>query len=332
MRVLVLGGTLFLSYATAAAAVARGHEVTCAARGASGAEPAGVRFVHLDRARPDWSRLTGQPWDVVIDVARYPSWVRSALDGLAEDARSWLFVSTFSVYADHATPGQGVDAALLPAAGPDVDEKDPTRYGELKVACEQAVTERFGDASLVVRPGLLVGPGDPSGRFAYWPHRMAESATVLAPGEPDDPVQLIDVRDLARWLVEGAERGLRGTFNAVGPAMPRGDMLDAVAAGVGMEPRLVWVPQEFLLAHDVEPWAGDRSLPLWLPMPEYAGFMSRDVSATLAAGLAVRPLEDTARDTFDWLQQSAGAKVTGLTAAEHRDLLHRWHHVDLELS
>jgi 2'-hydroxyisoflavone reductase len=332
MRVLVLGGTQFLSRATAAEAVARGHEVTCAARGVSGAEPQGARFVRLDRGRPDWSALIGQPWDVVIDVARQPSWVRSAADALGEDARSWLFVSTFSVYADRATPGQGVDAALLPAAAPDVDESDMTRYGELKVACEQAVTERFDDAALVVRPGLIVGPDDPSGRFAYWPHRFAESATVLAPGEPDEPVQMIDVRDLAGWLVEAAERGLRGVFNAAGPPMSRGDMLDAVAAGVGMEPRVVWVPQEFLLAHGVEPWMGERSLPLWLPMPEYAGFMTRNVSAALAEGLAVRRLEETVRDTFDWLQQSPGAHITGLTAAEHRDLLHRWHHVDLELS
>jgi 2'-hydroxyisoflavone reductase len=332
MRVLVLGGTLFLSRATAAAAVARGHEVTCAARGVSGAQPDGARFVRLDRERPDWSALAGQPWDVVVDVARRPSWVRSALDALADDARAWLFVSTFSVYADHATPGQGVDAPLLPEAGPDVDETDMSRYGELKVACEQAVTDRFGEAALVVRPGLVVGPGDPSGRFAYWPRRMAESRTVLAPGEPDDPVQTIDVRDLAGWLVEAAERGLRGTFNAAGPAMPRGDVLAEIAAGVGMEPRLAWVPQEFLAAHGVEPWMGERSLPLWLPMPEYAGFMNRDVSGTLAAGLTVRPLAETARDTFDWLQQDPDAGTTGLTLAEHRDLLHRWHHVDLKLS
>ncbi len=332
MRVLVLGGTLFLSHATAAEAVARGHDVTCAARGMSGSVPRGAQFVHLDRERPDWSALAGQSWDVVVDVARYPSWVRAAVDALGDRAASWLFVSTCSVYADHTTPGQGVDAPLLPAAGRNADEHDLELYGELKVACEQAVTERFGDAALVVRPGLIVGPEDPSGRFAYWPHRMAEASTVLAPGEPDDPVQMVDVRDLSRWLVEAAERDLRGVFNATGPVMTRADMLSAVAAGVGTEPRLVWMPQEFLLAHDVEPWMGDRSLPLWLPLPEYAGHMSRDVSDTLAAGLVVRPLEQTARDTLDWMQQTPDAKVVGLTTAEHRELLHRWHHVDLELS
>ncbi len=332
MRVLVLGGTVFLSYATAAAAVARGHDVTCAARGTSGQDPPGSRFVRLDREHPDWSLLGGRQWDVVIDVARRPSWVREAADALADRAASWLFVSTCSVYADQGTPGAGTDAALLPAAGDDVDETDLSKYGELKVACEQAVSERLGDRALVVRPGLIVGPRDPSGRFAYWVHRMAESATVVAPGEPDDPVQVVDARDLGRWLVQAAEDGLHGVFDATGPAMPRRQVLEAVADGVGTEPRLVWMPQEFLLANGVQPWMGERSLPLWLPMPEYAGLMSRDVSPALAAGLTVRPVEDTARDTFDWLQQTPGANITGLTASEQRDLLHRWHHVDLKLS
>jgi 2'-hydroxyisoflavone reductase len=332
MRVLVLGGTLFLSRAVAAAAVARGHEVTCAARGVSGSVPAGARHARLDRDRPDWSVLDDGTWDVVVDVARFPSWVRAALEMLGDRAATWLFVSTCSVYADHSVPGTDTRAEVLPAAGADVDERDMERYGELKVACEQAVTGRFGDSALVVRPGLIVGPGDPSGRFAYWPRRIAESPTVLAPGEPDDPVQTVDVRDLAEWMVTAAERGLRGVYDATGPVMGRGDVLDAVADGVGTQPQLVWVPQEFLLANGVAPWMGERSLPLWLPLPEYAGLMSRDVSAALDAGLSPRPLEETARDTLDWLQQTPGAPVTGLTAEEHRELLHRWHHAELHIT
>ncbi|HEX2175613.1 MAG TPA: NAD-dependent epimerase/dehydratase family protein [Nocardioidaceae bacterium] len=332
MRTLVLGGTLFLSHAVAASAAARGHEVTCAARGVSGPVPEGAAFVPLDRDRPDWSRLAGRQWDVVVDVSRRPSQVRAAVDALVDAAASYVFVSTCSVYADHSVPGQGPEAPVLAPPGPDVADDDMEHYGGLKVACEQAVTERFGEAALVVRPGLIVGPGDPSGRFAYWPRRMAESSTVLAPGEPDDPVQVIDVRDLAAWLVGAAERQVRGTFDATGPRMRRADVLAAVAAGVGTEPRLVWVPQEFLLENGVAPWMGDRSLPLWLPLPEYAGLMDRDVTATVEAGLVVRPLEETARDTFDWLQQAPEAKVVGLSATEQRELLHRWHHVDLMLS
>jgi 2'-hydroxyisoflavone reductase len=332
MRILVLGGTLFLSYATAAEAVARGHQVTCAARGASGRVPAGARHVRLDRERPDWSPLVEESWDAVVDVARYPSWVRAAVEALGGSARSWVNVSTMSVYADSSTPGQGVDAPLLEPPGSGADERDLELYGELKVACEQAVTEALGDRALIARPGLIVGPGDPSGRFAYWPSRVAESATVLAPGGPDDPVQVIDVRDLAGWLVLAAERGLRGVYNTTGPVITRGQMLDAVMAGVGTRPRLVWVPQEFLLDNGVQPWMGERSLPLWLPLPEYAGHLSRDVSGALAAGLVLRPLEDTARDTLEWLQQTPDAPVTGLTAEEHRDLLHRWHHAELRLT
>ncbi|MDQ4006713.1 MAG: reductase [Actinomycetota bacterium] len=333
MRVLVLGGTLFLSHATAAEAVARGHEVTCAARGESGPVPDGATLVQLDREDPHWDALADQSWDVVVDVGRRPSWVRAAVEALGARTGSWVFVSTCSVYADHATPGGTTDDALLPAAGAGVDESDMAHYGELKVACEQAVVQRLGEQALVVRPGLVVGPGDPSGRFAYWPHRMSESATVVAPGEPDDAVQVVDVRDLASWLVDAGERGLRGTFDAVGPVTARGTLLAAVAAGIGADPRLVWVPQEFLLAHDVQPWMGARSLPLWLPTPDYAGLMARDASATLAAGLAVRPVEETAMDTLAWLRETPGAPVTGLTTEEHRALLHAWHRVEqVELS
>jgi 2'-hydroxyisoflavone reductase len=338
MRMLVLGGTVFLSQAIAAEGVSRGHDVTCAARGESGQVPEGARLVRLDRsaADPDWSALTGQStgqsWDVVVDVARYPSWVRAAVEALGDHTVAWQFVSTCSVYADHTTPGGRADAALLPAAGDDVDESDLTQYGGLKVACEQIVRERVGEAALVARPGLIVGPGDPTGRFTYWPHRMAESATVVAPGEPGESVQMVDVRDLAHWLVLAAENGLRGTFDTIAPPTTRGEMLAAVAAGVDADPDLIWVPQEFLLEHDVEPWMGDRSLPLWLPLPDYAGLMARDVSTTVAAGLAVRPLEDTARDTLAWLRANPDATVTGLTAEEHRDLLHRWYRVDLKLT
>ena len=179
MRILVLGGTVFLSKAVAAEAAARGHDVTCAARGASGRVPEGARLVRLDRTHPDWSSLAEQTWDAVVDVARYPSWVRAALQALEGRTRSWVFVSTCSVYAYHATPGADASATVLPAADGDSDETDPELYGELKVASEQVVRQHCDDAALLVRPGLIVGPGDPSGRFAYWPNRMAEAATTV---------------------------------------------------------------------------------------------------------------------------------------------------------
>ncbi|MPZ62284.1 MAG: NAD-dependent epimerase/dehydratase family protein [Propionibacteriales bacterium] len=328
MRILVLGGTQFLSRAVAAEFAARGHDVTCVARGRSGTAPARVRFVRADRDDPEsLTPLTAEHWDTVLDVTRTPAHARAAVATLGPSADHWTYVSTCSVYADLATPGQAEDASLVTAAEPAEGESPWERYGEFKRACELAVTEGFAGGVLLVRPGLIVGPEDPSGRFAYWPRRMAADDVVLAPGSPDEPVQIIDVRDLARWLVSGAERRLTGVFNTVSEPMPRGELLESVARGVRVDggPRLAWADQEFLEAHDVRMWSGDRSAPLWVPLPEYAGHMSRDVSAAIAEGLAVRPVEETARDTLAWLERTPDAAVTGLTDAEHAELLRHLH-------
>ena len=322
MRLLVLGGTRFLSQAVAADAVARGHQVTCAARGESGAVPAGAQHVVLDRAAPDWSALDGE-WDAVVDVARTPSWVSDALDALAEHIPHWTFVSTISVYADGATQGGNQDTLpLLPAITDDVEQDTPEAYGGSKVACEQDVQARAGEA-LVVRPGLIVGPGDPSGRFSYWPERLAEGGAVLAPESPDLPAQVIDVRDLASWIVTCSENRLTGVYDATGPVSSLGAMLEEIAGAVGGGAELVWVDAGFLLEHDVDHWAGPRSLPLWLP-DDAIGLASHDVSAAFAAGLTTRPIAETARDTLAWLRSVEEPTRTGLTRAEEHDLLGDW--------
>src|SRR3954451_2439592 len=198
MRLLVLGGTLFLSREVATAAVRRGHEVTCACRGTA-ALPDGAVHLRLDRAVDDVPAvLSAAPaaWDAVVDVARRPSWVRDAVAAVPDT--HWVFVSSISVYADHATPGGGPGRLpLLEAVPDDRDlESEPEAYGGMKGACEEVV--RAGvDSSTVVRPGLIVGPGDPTGRFTYWVERLADGGTVLAPGSPSDPTQVVDVRDLA---------------------------------------------------------------------------------------------------------------------------------------
>jgi 2'-hydroxyisoflavone reductase len=311
MKVLVLGGTLFLSRAVAADAVARGHDVTCAARGTSGSVPDGARLAHLDRAHPDWSALEGG-WDAVVDVARDPAWVEDALAHLAHRAAHWTFVSTISVYADHSVHhGTPADSALL--------EPRPDEYGAAKVACEDLVRARTSE-SLVVRPGLIVGPGDPSGRFTYWPERLAEGGEVLAPADPDQPVQVVDVRDLAAFVVTGLEQRLTGTYDATGRATTIRDALAEVTAAVGGETTLVWPTAEDLEAREVVPWSGARSLPLWLPA-ELAGMLDRDVEATYAVGLWTRPLGDTARDTLAWLRADPDATRTGLTRSEEQEVL-----------
>ncbi|HEU4422629.1 MAG TPA: NAD-dependent epimerase/dehydratase family protein [Pilimelia sp.] len=329
MRLLVLGGTVFLGRAVARRARDAGHEVTCAARGESGPLAEGVRFVAVDRNAPDGlSPLAGEEFDAVVDVARRPSHVRAALAVLADRIGHWSFVSTCSVYADNATPGQRADSApLLPPAPPDVDDAEGQAYGPCKVACEQLVRAGAGaDRVLLCRAGLIVGPEDPSGRFAYWVRRLARGGEVLAPGHPAERVQFVDVRDLAGWLVAAAEAGLTGTYDGIGAPMPRGEFLAGVAAGVGARPVLTWVDQEFLAAHDVRPWMGERALPLWLPLPEYAGFMTRDTTPTLAAGLRTRDVAETACDTLDWLAGAPDAvDRNGLPPDAEAAVLQAWH-------
>ena len=322
MRLLVLGGSVFLSRAVADEGVRRGHDVTCACRGSSGSLPDGVRHVAWDRREAIPADLAGSDFDAVVEVARLPSWVRAAVG--AFPGAHWVFVSTINVYADESTPG-GRPGTLAErrANHDDVDlAEDPEAYGPMKVACEQVVRDGAASA-MVVRPGLIVGPGDPTGRFGYWPARMADvpdHPEVLAPGDPGDAVQVIDVRDLAAWIVDSAEARRTGAFDGIGAALPIGDLLAEVAAGTGVEPELTWVPQEFLAEREVEPCAA----PLWLPRPEYDGMLAHDATPSYDAGLVTRPLADTARDTLAWLRATPDAKVTGLGREEEAAVLAAW--------
>lgn len=323
MKVLILGGTAWLSRQVATEALSRGHDVTCAARGESGEVADGARLVRVDR--DDADALDGlaeeDGWEVVIDVTRRPSHARAAVDALGDLAEHWIYISSVSVYADHATPHQDVHAPTVDPAPADVDERDMRHYDRLKRACEVAVTDELEDRSLVVRPGLVVGPGDPSGRFAYWPHHAATATELLVPEPPDDQVQLIDVRDLATWIVQLAEDDVLGVLDGVGPPMARELFVQEVLAGVGTTPTLLWVDEAFLVEHGVQGWSGAHSIPLWMPGAGYAGFMARDMLLSVDADLLVRPLAETARDTISWLRETPDAAVTGLTDAEHAELV-----------
>lgn len=324
MRLLILGGTAFLGRAVARAALAAGHDVTCAARGLSGDPVAGTRFVRVDRDDPaGLADLTGE-FDAMVDLTRRPDHVRHAVRALADRVDHVTFVSTVSVYSDTATSGQRADtAAVLPPAS--ANGEDPTRgadgYGRCKVSCERLYLDGFGaEHVFICRAGLIVGPEDPSGRFAYWVRRAARGGEVLVPGTPDDSVQFVDVRDLAEWIVDSAGRRT-GVFDGVAAPISRRDFLAGVFAA---DAEFCYVSQDFLLAHEVAPWSGPRSLPLWVPVPEYAGFMNRDVRPALAAGLRTRPLAETARDTAAWLAAGGAGNEVGLTEAEEADLLKRW--------
>ena len=226
-----------------------------------------------------------------------------------------------------------VEAALARGVSRPIDERSPVsappdpepdefaedEYGGLKVGCERAVQALFGDRCAIVRPGLIAGPHDPTDRFTYWPQRLAEGGDVLAPGSPVRPVQLIDVRDLGAWLVAIAGSDANGVFNATGPAEPLtlGEALDRIGAAVGFSGRLVWVDDSTLTGAGVRPWS---ELPLWLPGARYAGLLRADVTRALATGLALRPLEETARDTLGWSLE-AGAQRQTLPRQKEREIV-----------
>jgi 2'-hydroxyisoflavone reductase len=337
MRLLLLGGTRFVGRHLAAAALARGHTVTLAHRGRTGPGlfPAAEHL--LGDREGDLSFLDGRRWDAVIDTSGYlPRAVRAAAGKLAGAVDRYLFVSTVSVYAHPRLPGAAEDAplAVLPPDAP--DEVTPETYGALKVLCERAVEEALPGRALIVRPGLVVGLWDWSGRFSYWPWRFARGGEVLAPGGPDRPVQFIDARDLGEWLVRCAEAGTAGIYNAAGPANQTtlGETLDAcrTAATAAGHPSasLTWVDEEFLFDNGVEPWTG---LPLWIPGSEGAAFLSVDSGKARAAGLTFRPVAETARDTLAWLAEQGGALPLSsdppppgpIRPEREAELLRAWH-------
>ncbi|WP_439662182.1 NAD-dependent epimerase/dehydratase family protein [Lentzea sp. HUAS TT2] len=322
MKILVLGGTVFLSKAITAEAVRRGHDVVCAARGASGGVPDGATLVQVDRNRPGaFDALAGEQFDAVIDVSKYSvNWVRDALEAFGATTPHWTFVSSISVYADHST---GSDELLPPLEDDPNEEFTSERYGSVKVASEIAVREAVASREFIVRAGLITGPDDPSDRFGYWPARMARGGRVVVPDSPDLGFQHIDARDLAQWIVFAAEERVTGTYDSTGPVMPfqmaMGEIAGATApAGT----QLVPVPESLLKELSINPWAGPRSLPMWLPQ-EWAKMVGRDVSNALANGLRVRPLAETALDSLEY-ERGLGLdrpRNAGLTPDEEAEIL-----------
>jgi 2'-hydroxyisoflavone reductase len=323
-RILILGGTAWLGREVAAQAVRAGHDVTCLARGTSGAVAPGARLVSSDRDEPGaYDRVTGQDWDLVVDVSWQPAQVRSALAALAPRARHWAYVSSCSVYADNSRPGADETTALLERL--DRDTAELADYGPAKVACEEACRAGVGDRLLVARAGLIGGFGDGSDRFGYWPWRFerAGAADVLVPDALDAPTQTIDVGDLAAWLVRAGLAGTRLTANAVGAQRTLGEVLDACRAMAGHSGRMVPADEDWLEAHDVRPWAGPRSLPLWVPGPDWAGFGARDSSAAPGAGLQDCGLDGLVARSLEWerSQPRDRERKAGLTDAEEAELL-----------
>jgi 2'-hydroxyisoflavone reductase len=301
VHILIIGGTRFLGRFIAESALSRGHRVTLFHRGNS--MPAGLpgaTSVVGDRAR-NIAAISGE-YDAVIDTCGYfPRDVAGScahVRAMNADT-TYAFVSSVSAYRDGLTPGADESAPLWETGDPNATEMTPEGYGPLKALCENAVLECFGSRALIVRPGLIVGPYDGSDRFTYWIRRIGEGGTVLVPGPPTRLVQLIDARDLAEWMVAMVETGRAGIFNATGPLDPLsfGAFARDCSATLESDVEFVWVSQEFLFEHGVEPWT---EMPLWVPDEEGAGWDTISPARAIADGLTYRPLQTTIRDTWRW--------------------------------
>jgi 2'-hydroxyisoflavone reductase len=318
LRLLLLGGPKFLGRAVIDAVLARGHEVTLFNRGTTGAD----LYPELERITGDrdggLDGLRRRDWDAVVDTSGYvPRVVRAGAELLAASVPHYVFVSSISVYASFAeVVDESAPLAELSEPGSESVEQD---YGALKALCEAAVEEAFPGRSTAVRAGLIVGPHDPTGRFTYWPHRIARGGDLLVPGPAWRQLQLVDVRDLAAWMVTAAEERLTGPFNATGPTT-MGAVVDAARRVTGASTRSVEVDDAFLAAHEVGEW---MELPLWVDTrnDEWRRFLEVDVSRAVAAGLAFRALDDTVAATLSEAQPVEGV---GLTPERERELLEAW--------
>ncbi|MCW5852522.1 MAG: SDR family oxidoreductase [Anaerolineae bacterium] len=328
MKLLILGGTVFLGRALVEAALAAGHQVTLFNRGQHNPE----WFPSVEKLRGDRNgqldALAGRRWDAVIDTCGYvPRIVRLSAEALADKVDHYTFISTISVYKDTSQVGIDEQSPVGTIEDETTEQITGETYGPLKALCEQAAATAMPGRVLTLRPGLIVGPYDPTDRFAYWPLRVAEGGRLLAPGRPGYPTQVIDVRDLAEWNIRLVEQGQTGLYNATGPDYPLtlGEVIDTARSISGSDARPVWVSEEFLLAEGVQPWS---ELPLWVPEsnPQYAGFSKVNVDKAIQTGLAFRPLADTVRDTLIWerTRPTDRQRRAGMTREREAALLQKW--------
>ncbi|MEV4497516.1 NAD-dependent epimerase/dehydratase family protein [Micromonospora arborensis] len=300
MRLLVLGGTGFVGGATVTEAVRRGWSVTVFNRGLHGTVPAGVHRLRGDRTEPDGlAALAGGEWDLVVDTwDGAPRGVREAARALVGTVGHYAYISSGSVYAPPVPAHVGEEAPTVDGSA-DATEGD---YAQCKVGGELAATEVFGERALLVRAGLILGPGEDIGRLPWWLQRVARGGDVLAPGPEDLPVQYVDVRDLAAWTLDRAVEGIGGAFNVISRSghTTMGELLASVVAVAGSDARLRWTDPEPILAAGVVPW---NDLPIWIPRDhEFRWLQERGVEKAYAAGLTCRPVADTVADTWQWLR------------------------------
>ncbi len=328
MKLLILGGPKFLGRHLIDAALADNHEVTVFNRGQTNPDA----YPQIEKLRGnrdgDLAALHGRSWDAVIDTCGYiPRLVAASAQLLAAAVAHYTFVSSISVYAGTAVPSLDETAPLGTLPDQTVEEINNETYGPLKVLCEQAVSRYFPNRASHIRAGLIVGPYDPTDRFTYWPQRLKRGGDVLAPGSPDAPVQFVDGRDLAQWMLRLTANQTPGAFNATGPQTPltMGQMLAACREAGANPAALTWVDDSFLVEQGVQPW---MELPLWIPASDKdaPGFMTIDCRRAFAAGLTFRPLAETVRDTLAWAEQRDPDWTwrAGLDAEKETAVLQAW--------
>ena len=324
MRILILGGTVFVGRAITDAALAAGHDVAHLNRGKSAAPDPRVETIRGDRTQELAPAVAKRAWDVVIDTSGYlPQVVEKSARAL-KHARRYLFISSVSAYEG---PDFRESGALKPPPQPLPDAMTPENYGGLKAKCEAVVSSTFGERATIVRPGLIVGPNDPTDRFTYWPARVARGGTVAAPGRPGRTVQFIDARDLAEWIVKLAANGTSGIFNGTGPARPVAmqAVLEACREVSGSDARFQWIDEAVLERANVGPW---KDMPLFIPEsePHVKEFMHIPIERALATGLRHRALPQTVSDTLAWARTRAPdhAWKAGLSAEREAALLAAW--------
>ena len=325
MKLLILGGTVFLGRHIVESALERGHEVTLFNRGQHNPDLfPGVEKLHGDR-NGDLSALEGRQWDAAIDTSGYvPRIVRASAEALRNSVKHYTFISSISVFVHLDRVGMDENAPLATLKDETVEEVTNETYGALKALCEQTVEQVLPGRTLVVRPGLIVGPNDPTDRFTYWPVRVARGGDMLAPGRPDQQTQFIDVRDLAAWIVRMVEAGKTSVYNATGPdyTLTWGQFLEECKSVANRDTNLVWVGNAFaadLMEKEV------ANFQPWVP-EEYASMRSVNCQKAFSAGLTFRPLADTIRDTLAWKNASPTGKEmrSGLAPEQEEQLLREW--------
>lgn len=329
MNVLIIGGTRFLGRALVDAAVAQGHHLTLFHRGVTNPGLFPDIETMLGDRDGDLVALSGRKWDAVMDTCGYvPRIVSRSAEALSEQVGLYVYISSLSVYADVSQPGLDETAPVGRLEDETVEEITGETYGPLKALCEQVVTQTFPGRALIVRPGLIVGPHDPTDRFTYWPQRVSQGGEVLAPGRPERPIRFIDVRDLAEWIVRMAAAGKTGIYNADGPGVPQSmhDLLVTSRGVSGSTATFTWVEEQFLFDNRVEPWS---EMPLWVPEmePENAGFFAVRSDKAVSAGLRYRPVAETVQATLDWLTKLSPGREprAGISRSREAELLALWH-------